>query len=194
MPRGNPFANERAVERIAGTTEEPAGDHDADQGGDRQPTEKVELHRLIKRCFTTSRYRLGMDESSITQNRRSRRSKVLLSASIEFSGASLLVNLRDLSSEGALIEADKLPVEGSEVVFRKAELSQRGRIAWVEGKRAGLAFLEPLPRDAVLRHIPTPRARVQADFRRPGLHTQPLSADDVRFAHLWVSRSPTIID
>ncbi|WP_395001041.1 PilZ domain-containing protein [Sphingomonas sp.] len=135
-----------------------------------------------------------MDESSNTQNRRSRRSNVLMSASIELSGASLPVKLRNLSSDGALVEGDKLPVEGAEVLFRKAELSLVGRIAWVEGKRAGVAFAEPLHANAVLRHIPTPRARVQPDFRRPGLRTQPLSAADVLFGESWVTRSPLARD
>jgi hypothetical protein len=135
-----------------------------------------------------------MDESSNTQNRRTRRSYVLLSASIELSGASLPVKLRNLSSEGALIEGDKLPVEGAEVVFRKAELSVAGRIAWVEGHRAGLAFSEPLHPDLVMRHIPTPRPRVQPDFRRPGLLSRPLSAQELQTGERWLPRSPYIGD
>jgi hypothetical protein len=135
-----------------------------------------------------------MDESSNTQNRRTRRSYVLLSASIELSGASLPVKLRNLSSEGALIEGDKLPVEGAEVVFRKAELSVSGRIAWVEGHRAGLAFSEPLHPDLVMRHIPTPRPRVQPDFRRPGLLSRPLSAQELQTGERWLPRSPYIGD
>ncbi len=131
-----------------------------------------------------------MDESSNTQNRRTRRSYVLLSASIELSGASLPVKLRNLSSEGALIEGDKLPVEGAEVVFRKAELSVSGRIAWVEGHRAGLAFSEPLHPDLVMRHIPTPRPRVQADFRRPGLTSRPLSVQELQTGERWLPHSP----
>ncbi len=132
-----------------------------------------------------------MDESSITQNRRTpRRSNVLLSASIELSGISLPVILRNLSSEGALIDGDKLPVEGAEVIFRKAELSLSGRIAWVEGKRAGLAFSEALHPDLVMRHIPTPRPRVKPDFRRPGLTSRPLSAEEMRVAEHWLPRSP----
>ena len=135
-----------------------------------------------------------MDESSLTQNRRSRRSNVLLSASIEFSGTSIPVKLRNLSSEGALIEGDKLPVEGSEVVFRKSELSIPGRIAWVEGKRAGLGFAQKLAPEAVLRHIPAPRPRVQPDFRRPGLGNQALSKGELRFGEDFLSRSPYIAD
>ena len=79
-----------------------------------------------------------MDESSNSQNRRSRRSNLLMSASIEISGLSLPVKLRNLSADGALIEAEKLPVEGAKLLFRKAEISIEGRLAWVEGKRAGV--------------------------------------------------------
>ena len=134
-----------------------------------------------------------MDESSITQNRRSRRANVLLSASIEFAGNALPVKLRNLSSEGALVEAEKLPVEGSEVIFRKSELTLSGRIAWVEGNRAGLAFAAPLAQEAVLRHIPAPRPRVQPDFRRPGLR-QSLSEGELRFGETFLPRSPFIAD
>lgn len=130
-----------------------------------------------------------MDESSPTQNRRTRRSNVLLSASIELSGRSLPVKLRNLSSEGALIDGDDLPIEGAEVIFRKADLSLAGRIAWVEGKRAGLSFSKPLHPDLVLRHIPAPRPRVRPDFKRPGLGAQKLSADDMRAGATWLSNS-----
>ena len=135
-----------------------------------------------------------MDESSPTQNRRFRRSNVLLSASIELSGVSLPVKLRNLSSEGALIEGDKLPVEGAEVIFRKAELTLEGRIAWVEGKRAGLAFSEKLDADLVLRHIPAPRPRVKPDFRRPALHTRQLTTEELNIGDRWSPRSPYIAD
>lgn len=130
-----------------------------------------------------------MNETSISQNRRAQRSHVLLSASIELSGTSLPVKLRNLSNEGALIEGDNLPVEGSEVVFRKAELSLKGRIAWVERRRAGLAFSELLSPEAVLRHIPSPRPRVKLDFRRPALVSRALSPNEKLIGEQWVATS-----
>lgn len=128
----------------------------------------------------------------MSQNRRTRRSNVLMSAALELSGASLPVKLRNLSSEGALVEGDKLPVEGAEVVFRKAELSVPGRVAWVEGKRAGIGFTEHLRPEDVLRHIPTPRPRVVREFRRPGLGARPLSVEERRLAENWVWHSPSL--
>lgn len=112
-----------------------------------------------------------------------------MSASIELSGMSLPVKLRNLSTEGALIEGDHLPVEGSEILFRKAELSLKGRIAWVETRRAGVAFAELLSPEAVLRHIPAPRPRVTPDFRRPALVGRGLSEADRVIGEQWVAPS-----
>ena len=70
-----------------------------------------------------------MDESSHPLNRRTRRSQVLMTATLELSGAAVQVKLRNLSEEGALIEGKGLPVEGSEVLFKRLELSVPGRIA-----------------------------------------------------------------
>jgi hypothetical protein len=58
-----------------------------------------------------------MDESSQVQNRRQRRSNVLLTATLELPGRSLDVRLRNLSAEGALVEADGLPQQGPRSFF-----------------------------------------------------------------------------
>ena len=126
-----------------------------------------------------------MDQSSINQNRRSRRSNVLLAASIEALGAVIPVKLRNLSTEGALIEGDGLPVEGSEVLFRRNELSVSSRVAWVLGQQAGVAFRTPIPQEDVLRNIPSPRYRAPLQFRRDGLAVRKLSADELRLVDSW---------
>ena len=122
-------------------------------------------------------------------NRRSRRSNVLLAASIEASGAVTPVKLRNLSTEGALIEADGLPLEGTEVVFRRNELSVNSRVAWVAGNQAGVAFHRPIPQEDVLRNIPKPRYRAPLDFKRPALACRELSPEEVRLAESWVATS-----
>ncbi len=127
-----------------------------------------------------------MDHSSLSQNRRSRRSNVLLAASIEASGASIPVKLRNLSTEGALIEGDEMPVEGSEVLFRRNDLAIIGRVAWLDGKQAGVAFLTPIAPDAVLRNIPKPRERPSLPFKRPGLAPRELSPEERRLAESWM--------
>jgi hypothetical protein len=126
-----------------------------------------------------------MDESSTNQNRQSRRSNVLLAASIEAMGAVIPVKLRNLSVEGALIEGDGLPVEGSEILFRRNDLSVCSRVAWVHGKQAGVAFREPIAQEDVLRNIPSPRYRAPLNFRRDGLAVRKLSADERRLVESW---------
>ena len=127
-----------------------------------------------------------MDQSNNPQNRKSRRSNVLMAASLELSGTSLPVKLRNLSSEGALVEGAKLPVEGAAIQFRKGELSVAGRVAWVKGGRAGISFSHNLEPEQVLRHVPAPRPRVHSDFRRPGLKAQDLTDEEKRFGEIWV--------
>jgi hypothetical protein len=129
-----------------------------------------------------------MDQSPISQNRHSRRSNVLLAASIETSGASISVKLRNLSTEGALIEGDGLPVEGSEVLFKRNQLSVRSRVAWVAGNQAGVAFNTPIAQEDVLRNIPKPKHRAPMDFKRPGLGRRQLSPEELRLAESWVWR------
>ena len=127
-----------------------------------------------------------MDQSNSPQNRKTRRSNVLMSASIELSGKSLPVKLRNLSAEGALVEADMLPVEGASIMFRKGELCVQGRVAWAKTRHAGISFARKLEPEEVLRHVPAPRARVKPEFRRPGLKAISLTDEEIRFGENWL--------
>ena len=131
-----------------------------------------------------------MDESSHTQNRRSRRSHVLMAASIEASGVTVPVKLRNLSTEGALVEGDRLPSVGSEVWFRKNELEALGHVAWITGRRAGIAFDAMLDPEAVMRHVPSPRPRAKLDFRRPRITASKISAGERKIAEDWIFGKP----
>jgi len=128
-----------------------------------------------------------MDESSIMQNRRSNRSPVLLSAKIEVNGAEVAVLLRNLSPQGALIEGRELPAEGATTNFRRNELTVEGRIVWVEGRYAGIAFDRPLEPEELLQHVPKPRQRIEPQFRRPGLACEPLTEADRKMVQMWMS-------
>lgn len=134
----------------------------------------------------------SMDESSQVQNRRQRRSNVLLTAMIEMAaGRTLDVKLRNLSAEGALVESDGLPHEGSEIRFRKGDLSVAGKIVWVSNKRAGIHFHAPLTPEALLRHVPTPRPRIIPAFRRPGLVSKPMTSSERSLEQAWgVAKAP----
>ena len=133
-----------------------------------------------------------MDQSNNAQNRKSRRSNVLNSASLELSGTSLPVKLRNLSAEGALVEGEKLPIETASVLFRKGDLSMPGHVAWVKGRQAGINFAQQLNPEQLLRHVPAPRPRVAPTFRRPGLRTVP--EDERGFGGAWHWRFPGATD
>ena len=127
----------------------------------------------------------------MSQNRRSRRAPVLLAATIEVAGVPQVVKLRNLSEEGALIEGERLPLEGTTTFFQRNDLRLKGRVVWVEGRYAGVAFARVLKPEEVLRNVPQPRQRVSADFRRPGLSCRPISADERKMIEKWMVSSPT---
>ena len=131
-----------------------------------------------------------MDESEITQNRRTRRSHFLMAASIEADGVTVAVKLRNLSPEGALVEGDQLPAVGSSVIFRKKELNLPGHIAWVTAGRAGIAFDAKLDPDAVLRHVPRSRPLAKLDFRRPRIKASAMSPGERQIAQDWIWGDP----
>lgn len=132
-----------------------------------------------------------MEHEPNLQNRRSRRSNVLLAATIEVSGLEIPVKLRNLSADGALIEGERLPVEGTEVLFHRNDLKMKSRIAWVAGCHAGVAFATKLQPQEVLRHIPQPRPRIIPEFKRAGIACRPLTEEERRAIETWVwSPSP----
>ena len=125
----------------------------------------------------------------MSQNRRGPRSPVLLAASVEIAGHPQSVKLRNLSTEGALVQGDRLPLEGSVTFFHRNELRVKARVAWVHGEFAGLAFARPLQKEEVLRNVPSPRPRVHQEFKRPGLACRPLTADERRMLERWMTPS-----
>lgn len=127
-----------------------------------------------------------MDNVTPNQNRKTSRSQVLLSATLEHSGSKQSVKLRNLSSEGALVESDNLPIEGTTVIFCRNDLCTRGRVVWVNGGYAGIAFDTQLDPGEVLRHIPAPRPKIQPRYWRPGLAAQNMTADQRRLAESWM--------
>lgn len=131
-----------------------------------------------------------MDQSNITQNRRSRRSPVLLAASVEVAGVSQPVKLRNLSEEGALIEGDNLPLEGTTTYFQRNDLRLKSHVVWAIGRYAGVAFNRPLKSEEVLRNVPKPKQRADRDFRRPGLACRPLTEDERKMVERWMVASP----
>lgn len=112
---------------------------------------------------------------------------MLLAATVEVAGTPVSVKLRNLSEEGALIEADRLPLEGSTTVFQRNDLRRKSRVVWVQGRYAGVAFDGPLNPDELLRNVPSPKPKAQIDFRRPGFASRPLTAYERRMLETWMT-------
>lgn len=113
-----------------------------------------------------------------------------MAASIEASGHKMAVKLRNLSSDGALVEGDDLPAIDSTVIFRKKELTLAGRVAWVTDGRAGIAFDAKLDPEAVLRHVPPSKPQAKLDFRRPRIRAGELSPGERQMAKDWIWGEP----
>ena len=128
-----------------------------------------------------------MDESNNPGNRRSRRSNVLLAATLELGATTFSVKLRNLSEHGALIEGPNLPIEGSEILFKRNDLNVPGRIAWVNGTHAGIAFSVTLSTQDVLQNIPQPTPRVQSEYKRPGFGPRVLSPQEQAAMEHWMA-------
>jgi len=122
--------------------------------------------------------------SPTDESRRSPRSRVFLTAILELSDRAIPVVLRDLSEHGALVESSVLIEPDSIITFRRSGLAVRGRIAWVRGMNAGVAFSRSLNAQDVLRHIGTPPRREidKSFFRRPALARRGMSAEEQRWA------------
>ena len=127
----------------------------------------------------------------MTQNRRSRRSHVLLKATLESSGTSLAVVIRNMSPEGALVSGAGLPECGARALFHRQGLSVPGTIAWSHGGHAGIAFDTPLFPKELLRHVPPAGNRPLPNIkRRPGLTPQPLTPGERLIIERWAAESP----
>ncbi|NUQ18153.1 MAG: PilZ domain-containing protein [Sphingomonas sp.] len=112
---------------------------------------------------------------------------MLFAATIQIGGQLVPVKLRNLSQEGALVEADRLPSEGDTTYFERNDLRLKAQVVWVQGRYAGVAFDERLKPEQVLRHVPKPKARSQVRFMRPCLACRPLTDYERRMVKRWMS-------
>jgi len=92
-------------------------------------------------------------KSPVLRRRNSKRSRVHLDAVVETADAHYEVELRDLSCVGALIETDDAPALSGDVVFVRNHSRVASHVAWVDGCRAGLDFIDPIGEEEVLSHV-----------------------------------------
>lgn len=127
----------------------------------------------------------------MNQNRKAGRANVFMKAQLECGGKSRDVKLRNLSAEGALVEGDDLPVEGTELIFRKGDIKAPAKIAWVSHHRAGVSFDVHLNKELLMRHVPRPRATSPTRFEgRPAIVKSDLSPEERIATENWVWSNP----
>ncbi|UYY57498.1 PilZ domain-containing protein [Sphingomonas sp. S2-65] len=91
--------------------------------------------------------------SSRNQERRQApRSKLFQPAEMRSRGDESRVHLLNLSTSGALVYGEAVPVLGEEVQLRCSLPLGPGRVAWVEGRRFGVEFTRALS-DAVVEQV-----------------------------------------
>src|SRR5687767_10941575 len=76
--------------------------------------------------------------------RRGPRHRVLLVARLFTTSGERNVKLRDISAAGAMVEGDRLPPPGTDILLRRGSLELIATIVWTKDGRAGLEFDEPL--------------------------------------------------
>jgi hypothetical protein len=98
------------------------------------------------------------------------RQLMILSARLSTVTSDVLVRIRDLSSGGARIEGEDLPMPGTDVMLKRGVVDAFGTIAWVSGNQAGIEFDEPIGAEALdaFQKAPELTAISQSDTRRPG--------------------------
>lgn len=82
--------------------------------------------------------------------RRGRRANAFLLAFVEAGGAAIPVRLRNISSTGALIEAEAGFALGATVLFRRAFAALPAQVVWARGGRFGLLFGRPIAEEDVI--------------------------------------------
>lgn len=132
------------------------------------------------------------------QNRRAKRSRVLLTARIRTKSGVIDARLRNLSQSGALLESQTMPATGSPVVFERGDTIVDARVAWAVDGRFGIEFLDPIEESEVLIHIgkpaPPPVTQPGKIFRRAGLRSETLSIGEQKFAEEWVNPGGRALD
>lgn len=131
---------------------------------------------------------MGVDrisDGTETGKRKSKRARVLLSATIRTADGEFPARLRDLSQRGALLETANPPAVGSDITFARGETVVPARVAWVGGNRIGLEFVRPIDEHEVLVHIGGARVRPKEEFRRPRIQGTDLTPHERRLMNVW---------
>ena len=106
---------------------------------------------------------MAIVDAAAPDARREPRFRVLLVARLFTTSGERNVKLRDISANGAMIECDRLPAPGTDVLLRRGSLELIATIVWARDGCAGLEFDEPLTEAELWLQVNAPQlAEVEA--------------------------------
>jgi hypothetical protein len=134
-----------------------------------------------------------------TDERRSARANVILTATIEDGAARIPVRVSNLSSHGALVIGERLPAAETQVVFRCNGAAVQCWVAWCRDDRAGIQFGTPVQPDALTQRESVPRIAItkdtrELDFRRPGFRGNQMTDEERKIVEEWNRPEPASDD
>ena len=120
-----------------------------------------------------------------SDDRRSERANVILTATIEAGGKRHRVRVSNFSAHGALVIGEHLPVAQTRLTFHCNALAVPGWIVWSQEGRAGIQSDDPVDPEALTKKAPTPQIAVtkdtrKVDFRRPGFRGNQMTDEERR--------------
>lgn len=122
----------------------------------------------------------------VAGKRSAKRARVLLACRLQTPTGEIDARLRDLSRKGALVECQKVPPVGSELVFTRNSVSVPARVAWAGSGRIGLEFAYMIDEQEVLVQLKrTTIDQQQPRFRRPRLFGEDMSEQEKKLARMW---------
>lgn len=108
--------------------------------------------------------------------RRGPRYRVLLVARLFTTTGERIVKLRDISATGAMVEGDRLPAAGTDILLQRGSLELFATIVWARDGQAGLEFDQPLTEAELWRQVDAPPlAEVEAE-PAPSPERDPIAA------------------
>ena len=125
-----------------------------------------------------------------TDERRSERVNVLLTAAIEAGSTRIPVRVGNLSAHGAMVIGDGLPPSETHVIFRCNGQAIQSWVAWTRGGRAGIQFGNPINPETVTHRAHVPPAAItkdtrELDFRRPGFRGNQMTEEERKIVEEW---------
>ncbi len=117
------------------------------------------------------------------------RMRVLLAARLVTTFNDRPVKIRDLSGEGAMIEGDAMPSEGTDVILQRGPIEVFASVVWSDGRQCGLEFETVLEEEDFLTLLnpPMPSQTIAAPTpRHSPLRSEPITPESWAAARDWV--------